>query len=284
MKNNTIENPTIVSPGKWLAARREFLREEKEFSKLRDRLAAHRRALPWVKVDQPYVFRSSSGRVSLAELFEGRSQLIVYHFMLAPGWEEGCRGCSYVSDHFDGALPHLNARGVSFTAVSCAPLEEIERFKARMGWKFDWVSSHGTAFNRDFRVSFTAEEVEAGKGDYNFGLNAIGMDEMPGLSVFARCADGAVCRTYSTYSRGLDQLIGAYTAISGGRTLNHPEFPQQKLGRFLPRFALAGRNMNRFESLPARCQRRVTSLIFYSVIHDLSNRCCAQCGGYRRLD
>jgi len=213
MKNRPTDSPTIVSPEKWLAARREFLREEKEFSKLRDRLAAHRRELPWVKVDQPYLFESPGGRVSLAELFEDRSQLIVYHFMLAPGWEDGCRGCSFVSDHFDGALPHVNARDVSFTAVSRAPLAEIERFKARMGWKFNWVSSHGTSFNRDFRVSFTAEEVEAGRADYNFGLNDIGADEMPGLSVFARGADGAVYRTYSTYARGLDLLIGAYNLL-----------------------------------------------------------------------
>ena len=213
MKNNTIDHPTIVSPEKWLAARREFLREEKEFSKLRDRLAARRRALPWVKVDKPYVFDSPGGSVSLAEMFEGRSQLIVYHFMLAPGWEDGCSGCSYVSDHFDGALAHVNARDVSFTAVSCAPLAEIERFKARMGWKFNWVSSYGSDFNRDFRVSFTAEEVEAGKAGYNFGINEIGMEEMPGLSVFARGDDGAVYRTYSTYSRGLDLLIGTYNLL-----------------------------------------------------------------------
>ena len=213
MKTNSFENPTIVSPEKWLAARRELLREEKEFSKLRDRLAARRRELPWVKVDQPYVFQSPTGRVSLADLFEGRSQLIAYHFMLAPGWEEGCRGCSFVSDHFDGALPHVNARDISFTAVSSAPLAEIERFKARMGWNFNWVSSHGTTFNRDFRVSFTREEAEAGKADYNFGMNEIGGDEMPGLSVFARDAAGTVYRTYSTYSRGLDPLIGAYHLI-----------------------------------------------------------------------
>jgi predicted dithiol-disulfide oxidoreductase (DUF899 family) len=213
MKNNPIDNPIIVSNEKWLAARREFLREEKEFSKMRDRLAARRRELPWVKVDSSYVFESPNGRVSLADMFEGRSQLIVYHFMLAPGWEEGCRGCSYVSDHFDGALAHLNARDVSFTAVSSAPLEEIERFKARMGWKFNWVSSHGTTFNQDFHVSFTEAEVEAGRADYNFGPYEIGMSEMPGLSVFVRRADGAVYRTYSTYSRGLDLLIGAYNLL-----------------------------------------------------------------------
>ena len=151
--------------------------------------------------------------MSIADLFEGRSQLIVYHFMLASGREEGCRGCSYVSDHFDGALPHVNARDVSFTAVSSAPLDEIQRFQSRMGWKFPWVSSHGTTFNRDFRVSFTPAEVEIGVADYNFGMNEIGADEMPGLSVFARGADGAVYRTYSTYSRGLDLLIGTYNLL-----------------------------------------------------------------------
>jgi predicted dithiol-disulfide oxidoreductase (DUF899 family) len=213
MKNNSAEIPALVSPEKWLAARRELLREEKEFSKLRDRLAARRREMPWVVVDQPYVFSAPKGRVSLADMFEARSQLMVYHFMLAPGWEEGCRGCSYVSDHFDGAIPHLNARDVSFTAVSSAPLAEIERFKARMGWKFSWVSSHGTSFNRDFGVSFSQEEVEVGKANYNFGLNDIGMGEMPGLSVFARCDDGAVCRTYSTYARGLDLLVGTYNLL-----------------------------------------------------------------------
>jgi len=126
MKNNPIKNPTIVSTEKWLAARREFLREEKEFTHLRERLAARRRELPWVKIDKAYTFESPGGRVSLADLFEGRSQLVVYHFMFGPGWEEGCKSCSYVSDHFDGALPHVNARGVSFTAISSAPLEEIE--------------------------------------------------------------------------------------------------------------------------------------------------------------
>jgi predicted dithiol-disulfide oxidoreductase (DUF899 family) len=213
MKNTSFEHPTIVPPEKWLAARRELLREEKEFSRARDRLAARRRELPWTRVDQPYVFASPDGPVSLADLFAGRSQLIVYHFMLAPGWEEGCRGCSFVSDHFDGALPHLQARDVSFAAVSLAPLAEIEAFKARMGWKFTWVSSHGTGFNRDFRVSFTPEEIAAGQAEYNFGRNDIGMEEMPGLSVFARGADGAVHRTYSTYARGLDLLIGAYNLL-----------------------------------------------------------------------
>lgn len=213
MKTPALESHPVVSPEKWLAARREFLREEKEFSRLRDRLAERRRALPWVRVEKPYAFAAPGGRVSLADLFDGRSQLIVYHFMLAPGWEEGCRGCSYVSDHFDGVLAHLNARDVSFTAVSSAPLAEILRFRERMGWKFNWVSSHGTDFNRDFGVAFNPAEVEAGRADYNFARSEIGAEEMPGLSVFARGGDGAVCRTYSTYSRGLDLLIGTYNLL-----------------------------------------------------------------------
>ena len=213
MNTNSIESPTVVSREKWLLARRELLREEKEFSTLRDRLAAHRRELPWVKVEQPYTFETQNGRVSLAELFEGRRQLTVYHFMLAPGWEEGCRGCSFVSDHFDGALPHLNARDVSFVAVSSAPLSEIERFKARMGWKFKWVSSGGSSFNRDFGVSFSPQEIEGAKVDYNFGQREVSRTEMPGLSVFVLGSDGSVYRSYSTYSRGLDLLIGTYNLL-----------------------------------------------------------------------
>lgn len=213
MNTTLLESPTVVSPEAWLAARREFLNEEKEFSRLRDQLAEHRRALPWVKVAPAYVFETPDGPRSLADLFEGRSQLIVYHFMLAPGWEEGCRGCSYVSDHFDGTLPHLRARDVSLVVVSRAPLAELERFKTRMGWRFPWVSSHGTSFNRDFGVTFTSEEVGSGQQVYNFGTTPPAMDELPGVSVFARGADGTVYRTYSTYSRGLDLLIGTYNLL-----------------------------------------------------------------------
>ncbi|HVS51047.1 MAG TPA: thioredoxin family protein [Opitutaceae bacterium] len=213
MKSDSFDQHSVVSPEQWLAARREFLREEKEFTHARARLAAKRRALPWVKVDADYAFESPAGRVTLAELFEGRSQLIVYHFMLAPGWDEGCRGCSFVSDHFDGALPHVQARDISFVAVSCAPLAEIERFKARMGWNFSWVSSHGTSFNRDFGVSFAPDEFADGNQSYNFGSTPAMDEEMPGLSVFARGSDGAIYRTYSTYARGLDALINAYNLI-----------------------------------------------------------------------
>jgi len=211
--STTIDRPTVVSLEQWLAARREFLREEKELTRLRDRLAARRRALPWVRVETPYTFTAPSGLVTLADLFAGRSQLLVYHFMLAPGWGEGCRGCSFVSDHFDGAMPHLLARDVSLCAVSSAPLDELLPFRQRMGWRFPWVSSHGTTFNRDFGVAFPPEEIAAGPVNYNFARQEVPLEEMPGLTVFARGGDGAVYRTYSTYSRGLDLLIGAYNLL-----------------------------------------------------------------------
>jgi predicted dithiol-disulfide oxidoreductase (DUF899 family) len=213
MKTNSFENPSVVSEDQWLAARRELLREEKEFTKFRDRLAARRRELPWKKVDQPYIFASPTGPVTLAELFGGRSQLVVYHFMLGPGWEEGCKSCSYVSDHLAPAVVHLQARDVAFAAISRAPLGEIAAFKERMGWAFNWVSSHGNEFNYDYHVSFTAEELARGKVYYNYGLTEFPSDEAPGLSVFARTKNGEVYHTYSTYSRGLDQLVGTYTLL-----------------------------------------------------------------------
>ena len=213
MKSQTVKNPTIVSEEKWLAARRELLREEKELTRFRDRLAVRRRELPWVKVDQAYIFQSPGGRVSLADLFEGRSQLVVYHFMFGSGWEEGCKSCSYVSDHLAPTVVHLKARDVAFAAISHAPLAEFAPFKERMGWTFNWVSSHGSEFNRDYHVSFTAEELADGKVDYNYGLREFPVEEAPGLSVFAKDEKGDVYHTYSTYGRGLDQLIGTYTLL-----------------------------------------------------------------------
>ena len=210
MKTNSSENPPIVSPEIWLAARRELLREEKEFTRLRDRLAARRRELPRVKITKAYSFESPTGRVSLADLFEGRSQLIVQHFMFGPGWEEGCKSCSFMLDHFNPTVAHLKARDVSFAAISHAPLAEILPFKARMGWAVNWVSSHGTGFNQDFHVSFTAEEIERGGVPYNYGKMDFPKTEAPGISVFARDAAGAVLHTYSTYGRGVDVVMGTY--------------------------------------------------------------------------
>ena len=165
---NMKTNHSIVSPSEWLAARKELLAEEKRLTRQMDALSAKRRALPWVKVEKDYQFDSRNGRVSLAELFGGRSQLVIQHFMLGPGWGEGCPSCSYMADHTDGMLPHLAARDVTMLAVSRAPLAEIEAFKKRMGWQFAWVSSQGSDFNHDFHVSFTEKEVESGKVDYNY--------------------------------------------------------------------------------------------------------------------
>lgn len=213
MKTVSFENPTVVSPEKWLAARCELLRAEKEFTQRREQLAARRRELPWIKVDKPYVFESPAGPMKLADLFEGRSQLIVYHFMFGPGWEEGCKSCSYVSDHLAPAVVHLRARDVAFAAISRAPLGEITPFKERMGWAFNWVSSYGTGFNHDYQVSFTADELAQGKVYYNYSMRDFPVEEAPGLSVFARANNGDVFHTYSTYTRGLEQLIGTYTLL-----------------------------------------------------------------------
>ena len=213
MNTTPFTSTNSVTSEQWLAARRELLRQEKELDRQRDRLSARRRELPWVKVEKSYVFDSPHGRVTLGDLFVGRSQLIVYHFMLAPGWEEGCRSCSFVSDHFDGALPHLRAKDVSLVVVSRAPLDEISAFKARMGWQFDWVSSHGSDFNYDYHVSFTEDESARGKVDYNFEFQEVPVEEMPGLSVFARDDAGNIYHTYSTYARGLDRLINTYNLL-----------------------------------------------------------------------
>ncbi len=214
MKSKPTTKPKTVTPAQWLAARRKLLRQEKEFTRLRDKLSANRRKLPRVRIEKPYVFESPRGRVKLADLFEGRSQLIVYHFMLGPGWEEGCKSCSFVSDHLAAAEVHLKAKDVTLAVISHAPLAEIMPFKRRMGWTFPWVSAHGSDFNQDFHVSFTPEEMADGKKVYyNFGLTEIPIEELPGLSVFARDAAGKVYHTYSTYSRGLDPLVGTYQLL-----------------------------------------------------------------------
>jgi predicted dithiol-disulfide oxidoreductase (DUF899 family) len=209
----TLDQPSVVSRATWLAAREELLRQEKAFTRQRDELSRQRRALPWVRLDQDYVFDGPRGRVALGELFAGRSQLIVYHFMFGPGWEEGCKSCSYIGDHFDGLVPHLNAKDIAFAVVSRAPLAELTPFQARLGWKFNWVSSAASDFNRDFHVSFTPEEVAQGPVYYNYTTQGFPIEEAPGLSVFAKNVDGEIFHTYSTYSRGLDLLIGAYNFI-----------------------------------------------------------------------
>jgi predicted dithiol-disulfide oxidoreductase (DUF899 family) len=210
MNTPSFETPVIASPEKWLAARRELLREEKEFTRLQDKMNARRRALPWVKIDQPYTFAAPEGQVTLADLFGDKRQLMVQHFMLGPGWRQGCKSCSFMLDHFNATVVHLAARNVAFAVVSHAPLAEIMPFKRRMGWDVNWVSAGGTTFNRDFHVSFTAEEFASGEVYYNYTKQPFPQQEAPGISVFARDDAGAVYHTYSTYGRGVEIVMGTY--------------------------------------------------------------------------
>ena len=203
----------IVSREEWLAARIELLRKEKEFTRLRDRLSAERRALPWVNVDKDYVFEGPNGKESLADLFDGRSQLIIKHFMLGPEWTEGCVGCSFEVDHVEGALVHLEHHDVTYVAVSRAPLDKIEAFKRRMGWQIKWVSSYGNDFNYDFHVSFTPDEIAKGAGYYNYATRAVPVDEMSGRSVFYKDESGQVFHTYSSYARGGEMFLTSYAVL-----------------------------------------------------------------------
>jgi len=205
-----METHPVVSREEWLTARRALLAKEKEATHLRDQLNAQRQALPWVKVTADYAFDTPSGRKNLAELFDGRSQLIVYHFMLGPDWTAGCPGCSFLADHLDGALPHLTHHDVTLTAVSRAPLAKIEAYKKRMGWHFPWVSSNGSSFNFDYHVSFTPEQLASDTVEYNFTeiQRENANDELPGLSAFFKDEAGNVYHTYSSYGRGPEELIG----------------------------------------------------------------------------
>lgn len=203
----------IVSRDEWLALRRELLQKEKNLTRLNDELARERRGLPWVHLDQPYSFEGPTGRVQLSDLFAGRDQLVVYHFMFGPGWKEGCPSCSLLADHLDGSLVHLRARDVSLVLVSRAPYAELAAFKARMGWRLPWYSSFDSDFNRDFRVSFSKEEIARGEFDYNYGKGGFPSEEAPGLSVFARDASGTVYHTYSSYARGGEPIIAAYHVL-----------------------------------------------------------------------
>ncbi len=203
----------VVSPEKWIEARLAHLEREKELTRQRDRLAAERRELPWTRVDGSYVFVGPDGRETLRDLFAGREQLIVYHFMLGPGWDEGCKSCSFWADNYQGAVVHLAARDVTLVSVSRAPLDEIEAFRGRMGWDFRWVSASECAFNFDLGVSFREQDLAGDGAPYNFGTQRFGGEEAPGLSVFAAGDDGHVYHTYSTYSRGLDPLNGTYQLL-----------------------------------------------------------------------
>ena len=238
---STMNHP-VVSKDRWIAERRMLLAREKELTRLRDQIAHERRALPWVRIEKNYVFDSPEGRRALAELFAGRRQLLVQHFMFAPDWEQGCPSCSFMADHIDGMNVHLAHRDVTLLAVSRAPLAEIQRFRQRMGWKFNWVSSYGTDFNYDFHVSFTPEEVAKGKIDYNYGEWPLVGEEWPGISVFYKDEAGVVFHTYSTHGRGVEVMMGTYNLLDltpKGRD----EGPGQSMGWV--------RHHDRYEPAPA---------------------------------
>jgi predicted dithiol-disulfide oxidoreductase (DUF899 family) len=203
----------VVNKEEWLQARKALLEEEKALTRRRDELSRKRRELPWVKVEKDYVFDGPEGGVTLSDLFAGRTQLVVYHFMFGPDWAEGCPSCSMVADNIDGAVVHLTARDTTLVMVSRAPIAKIESFRKRMGWKCRWVSSYCNSFNRDYHVSFTKEEVEKGETWYNFGVNRFPADEAPGVSVFYKDAAGSIFHTYSTYARGAEALLGIYNLL-----------------------------------------------------------------------
>jgi predicted dithiol-disulfide oxidoreductase (DUF899 family) len=206
---HTVNHP-VVSRDQWVNERKTLLAREKELTRLYDQIARERRALPWERVEKDYVFDTPEGKRSLADLFEGRHQLLVQHFMFGPGWEQGCPSCSYMADHTDGMNVHLAHRDITLMAISRAPLADIERFRQRMGWQFRWASSHDSDFNHDFGVSFTPEELAKGAVYYNYGMQSFPSEEAPGISVFYKDDAGQIFHTYSTYGRGVEVMMGAY--------------------------------------------------------------------------
>ena len=210
MTQSTMNHPKVVSQEEWLAMRKELLAKEKQLTRQSDALAAERRKLPWVKVEKEYVFETPAGKKKLADLFENRSQLIVYHFMFGPDWKEGCPSCSILGDHIDGSAMHLANRDVTLIAVSRATLEQIEAFRQRMGWRFRWASSFGNEFNRDYQVSVSKQEAAKGEQYYNYKMQYFPSEERPGASVFCKNEQGEIFHTYSTYGRGLELLMNVY--------------------------------------------------------------------------
>jgi predicted dithiol-disulfide oxidoreductase (DUF899 family) len=224
-----LDNHRIVSKDEWLAARSALLKKEKEFTLLRDKLGQQQRDMPWVLVDKEYLFDGPNGKQTLSDLFDGRSQLIVYHFMYDPNWDAGCPSCSFWADNFDGIVVHLNRRDVTMIAVSKAPYTKIGEYKKRMGWNFKWVSSYDNDFNFDYHVSFTPEELSEKKAFYNYNLQDTHSPEREGVSVFYKDTAGHVFHTYSAYARGIDVLNVAYhylDLVPKGRDEDGHEFPQ----------------------------------------------------------
>jgi predicted dithiol-disulfide oxidoreductase (DUF899 family) len=208
-----VKEHKVVSEKQWLAARKKLLVEEKKFSRLRDKLNQKRRNLPWVKIEKEYVFDGPDGQETFSDLFQGKGQLITYHFMFGPGWGEGCAHCSFWADHYDGTLPHLAQRDTTLVVVSRAPLSDIEGFKKRMGWDFKWVSSAKNGFNFDYHVSFTPGELRSGTAIYNYAPLDMDIDEREGVSAFYKDAKGAIYHTYSSYARGIDMLNTTYNFL-----------------------------------------------------------------------
>jgi predicted dithiol-disulfide oxidoreductase (DUF899 family) len=211
--NTELKSHPVVSRTDWLAARTDLLAKEKEFTRLRDQLSQQRRALPWERVDKQYLFEGQIGPETLPELFAGKSQLIVYHFMFDPDWEAGCKSCTFWADNFNGIDVHLKHRDITFIAVSRAPFPKLDAYKKRLGWSFKWVSSFGSDFNYDYNVSFTPEEVANGNAYFNYKWQEPYDSETVGISVFYKAPEGTVFHTYSTYARGVDMLNGAYHYI-----------------------------------------------------------------------
>jgi predicted dithiol-disulfide oxidoreductase (DUF899 family) len=212
-ESSTIESPRVVSHEQWVTERVAFMAKEKEFTRLRDELSRQRRELPWEKVTKQYVFDGPRGKETLAELFEGRSQLVVYHFMFNPASSEGCPSCSFWADNFNGIDIHLAHRDITFLAISRAPLPKLEAYEKRMGWSFKWVSAGESDFNYDFQVSFDAEAAKSGAAYYNYVTGRKIQADMPGVSVFYKDQNGDIYHTYSAYSRGIDLLNSAYNYI-----------------------------------------------------------------------
>jgi predicted dithiol-disulfide oxidoreductase (DUF899 family) len=210
MATSNLSPPKIVSEEEWLAARKALLLKEKALTHELDTLRAERRRLPWVKVAKPYVFEGPEGKCTLADLFQGRSQLAVYHFMLTPGSDHVCKGCSFVADHIDAARQHFGDADLSFAAISRASLERIEQVKRALGWTFPWVSSHASDFNFDFGVSFKKEDITAGRANFNYGTPLKSSEDMMGTSIFVRNESGEILHTYSTFARGIENLMGAF--------------------------------------------------------------------------
>lgn len=254
MLSSTTEHPKIVSQNEWVAARKELLGKEKQLTRQYDEVARQRRELPWVKVEKKYVFDGPNGEETLGDLFGGRTQLIVSHFMFGPEWNEGCVGCSFRSDHVDGCLVHLENHDVSLVTISRAQLPEIEAFRKRMGWKFKWLSSYGSDFNYDYHVSFKPEDIPTGKAYYNYDMRDFMSEELSGVSIFCKNEAGDIFHTYSAYGRGDELLDTTYVYLDltpKGRNETGPRYNLTDWVRHHDRYEAGGVVDHRGRYMPA---------------------------------